>query len=98
MAVERGEAAGMDHHHVSPVAAERARVPGARHREVVHDTAVRCMDRGAVVSRDVEAAVKVMAGTAGIVGLEGITRRSEERRVGKEWRSWEWGGEEREER
>src|SRR2546430_15925886 len=73
MAIEGGEPAGMDHHDVPPVAAQSARVPGACHSEVVDDAAVRRMNGGAVVSRDVEAAVEVVAGTAGVVRVARVT-------------------------
>src|ERR1700682_5934102 len=73
MPIERGEAAGVHHHHVAAVTAQPA-TPDAGHGEVVHDAAVRGMHRRAVIAGQVDPAVKVMTRTAGIERLERITR------------------------
>src|SRR5438128_3402723 len=74
--VEGGKAPGVDDDHVAPVTAEPT-APAAAHREVVHDSSVGGVHRGAVVGCDVEAAMEVLAGAAGIVGLEWIGRAPE---------------------
>src|ERR1700682_6393830 len=74
--VERGEASCMDDDHVAPVPTEPAS-PAAAHREVVHDAAVGGMHRGAIVGGDVEAAMEMLAGAAGLVGLERIAGATE---------------------
>src|SRR5207244_3540971 len=67
--VEGGKAPGVDDDHVAPVTAEPT-APAAAHREVVHDSSVGSVHRGPVVGCDVETAMEVLAGAAGIVGLE----------------------------
>src|SRR3979411_3262245 len=69
--IERDEPSGVDDRHVAPVATESAS-PAAPHREVVHDAAVGGVHGGAIVGGEVEAAMEVLAGAAGLVGLERI--------------------------
>src|SRR6202022_1611657 len=76
MPVERGEAAGVHHHHVAAVTAQPAS-PEAAHGEVVHDAAVGGVHRGSVIGGNVDPTMEVMTRTGWIERLEWIAGAAE---------------------